>query len=184
MPPCSRLSRSGPETLRQTAPLACRPSLTAARNDGVENVQAGTERCSRPNRLSHRVGQSAVRPDTISPVHETGASHGEALHRMRARGCEATCDGAKRPKRPADEGKRVSAEMKSIARQSCHSYRDIRNRHGRKACFRESSALHRPSHLGFPGAQKTPIIHASSGSSGQYRLNKIQAQTISTLPAR
>src|ERR1700720_1303871 len=49
MPSCSRLSRSGLEALRQTAPLACRPSLTAARHDGVGNVQAGTERCSRPN---------------------------------------------------------------------------------------------------------------------------------------
>ena len=35
MPSCSRLSRSGLEALRQTAPLACRPSLTAARHDGV-----------------------------------------------------------------------------------------------------------------------------------------------------
>ena len=34
-------SRSGLEALRQTAPLACRPSLTAARHDGVGNVQAG-----------------------------------------------------------------------------------------------------------------------------------------------
>ena len=44
MPSCSRLSRSGLEALRQTAPLACRPSLTAARHDGLGNVQAGTER--------------------------------------------------------------------------------------------------------------------------------------------
>jgi hypothetical protein len=43
MPSCSRLSRSGLEALRQTAPLACRPSLTAARHDGLGNVQAGTE---------------------------------------------------------------------------------------------------------------------------------------------
>jgi hypothetical protein len=79
MPSCSRLSRSGLEALRQTAPLACRPSLTAARHDGVGNVQAGTERCSRPNqkitpKRRTECGQTRYPDPKTSPVHETGAS--------------------------------------------------------------------------------------------------------------
>jgi hypothetical protein len=79
MPSCSRLSRSGLEALRQTAPLAWRPSLTAARHDGVGNVQAGTERCSRPNqkitpKRRTECGQIRYPDPKTSPVHETGAS--------------------------------------------------------------------------------------------------------------
>jgi hypothetical protein len=79
MPSCSRLSRSGLEALPQTAPLACRPSLTAARHDGVGNVQAGTERCSRPNqkitpKRRTECGPTRYPDPKTSPVHETGAS--------------------------------------------------------------------------------------------------------------
>ena len=78
MPSCSRLSRSGLEALRQTAPLAFRPSSTADRHDGVGNVQAGTERCSRkpkdyPKRRTE-CGQTRYPDPKTTPVHETGAS--------------------------------------------------------------------------------------------------------------
>ena len=46
---CTRPSRSGLETVAPSRTAACRPSLTAARHDSLENVQAGTKRCSRPN---------------------------------------------------------------------------------------------------------------------------------------
>jgi hypothetical protein len=83
VPSCSRLSRSGLEALRQTAPLACRPSLTPARHDGVGNVQAGTERCSRPNqkitpKRRTECGQTRYPDPKTSPVHETGASPSRA----------------------------------------------------------------------------------------------------------
>src|SRR4051794_9684123 len=79
MPSCSRPSRSGRETPPQAAPPPCRPSLTAARHDGAGNVQAGTERCSRPNQKitpERRTQRRQTRyPDpNTSLVHETGAS--------------------------------------------------------------------------------------------------------------
>src|SRR5580693_5034051 len=79
MPSCSRLSRSGLETSQQASPSICRPSLTAARHDSLGNVQAGTKRCSRPNKKiakKRRTEWPQIRyPDPkTSPLHETGAS--------------------------------------------------------------------------------------------------------------
>src|SRR5580704_5882358 len=79
MPSCSRLSRSGLETSQQASPSICRPSLTAARHDSLGNVQAGTKRCSRPNKKiakKRRTEWPQIKyPDPkTSPLHETGAS--------------------------------------------------------------------------------------------------------------
>src|SRR4051812_40698379 len=99
MPSCSRLSRSGLETSQQVAPPACRPSLTATRHDGTRNVQAGTERCSRPNQKIARKRRTECRhhsyPDPkTSPLHETGASPNDLVAvRIRADIARGTGEG-------------------------------------------------------------------------------------------
>src|ERR1700694_3960183 len=79
LPSCSRLSRNDLTTSQQVAPPAHRPSLTAARHDSLGNLQAGTKRCSRPNRKivpKRRTECPQTRyPDPkTSSLHETGAS--------------------------------------------------------------------------------------------------------------
>jgi hypothetical protein len=66
MPSCSRLSRSGLEALRQTAPLAYRPSLTAALDaTASEMCRAGTERCLAAKPKDYPKEEDRMRSDQI-----------------------------------------------------------------------------------------------------------------------
>src|ERR1700676_254670 len=79
LPSCSRLSRSGLETSQQFAPPACRPSLTAARHDSLGNLQAGTERCSRPNQKMRSKRRTECRqPNTLIPRPHLSTKPGQA----------------------------------------------------------------------------------------------------------
>jgi transposase InsO family protein len=79
MPSCSRLSRSGLEASQQVVPPARRPSLTAARHDGLGVVQAGTKRCSRPNqKIAPKRRTECSQTDTLIPRPDLSTKPGQA----------------------------------------------------------------------------------------------------------